>query len=174
MTLTLKLYMYIFCTNNSHSYVILFPIAPVAIVPPPSSSTTTISSVRPSAPLIPLVLPDLDRYMEGIVQYMEGIVQYCTAYGGYCTTYGGYCTVYGGYCTAHGEGLQQLSCVLGASQVLMCPIVVHFFFNPFSPCRRPSMRRGMLMTVLHQYAVEQPVWRGKPGERYAYGLRENT
>ena len=27
------------------------------------------------------------------------------------------------------------------------------------------MRRGMLMTVLQQYAVEQPVWRGKPGER---------
>ena len=30
--------------------------------------------------------------------------------------------------------------------------------------RRPSMRRGMLMTVLHQYAVEQPVWRGKSNE----------
>lgn len=27
-----------------------------------------------------------------------------------------------------------------------------------------TMRRGMLMTVLHQYALEQPVWRGKPGE----------
>lgn len=30
--------------------------------------------------------------------------------------------------------------------------------------RRGSMRRGMLMTVLQQYAVEQPVWRGKAGE----------
>ena len=28
------------------------------------------------------------------------------------------------------------------------------------------MRRGMLMTVLQQYALEQPVWRGKPGEKY--------
>lgn len=27
-----------------------------------------------------------------------------------------------------------------------------------------TMRRGMLMTVLHQYALEQPVWKGKPGE----------
>ena len=35
------------------------------------------------------------------------------------------------------------------------------------PCRRSGMRRGMLMTVLHQYALEQPVWRGKPGERSA-------
>ena len=31
--------------------------------------------------------------------------------------------------------------------------------------RRQGMRRGMLMTVLHQYAIEQPVWKGKPGER---------
>ena len=29
------------------------------------------------------------------------------------------------------------------------------------------MRRGMLMTVLQQYAQEQDVWRGKPGERCA-------
>lgn len=28
------------------------------------------------------------------------------------------------------------------------------------------MRRGMLMTVLQQYAQEQDVWRGKPGETY--------
>ena len=27
------------------------------------------------------------------------------------------------------------------------------------------MRRGMLMTVLQQYALEQPVWKGKTGER---------
>ena len=32
--------------------------------------------------------------------------------------------------------------------------------------RRPgTMRRGMLMTVLQQYALDQPVWRGKPGEQ---------
>ncbi|XP_003386069.1 PREDICTED: SAGA-associated factor 29-like [Amphimedon queenslandica] len=30
--------------------------------------------------------------------------------------------------------------------------------------RTGTMRRGMLMTVLQQYALEQPVWRGKPGE----------
>ena len=29
------------------------------------------------------------------------------------------------------------------------------------------MRRGMLMTVLQQYAQEQDVWRGKTGERCA-------
>ena len=28
-----------------------------------------------------------------------------------------------------------------------------------------TMRRGMLMTVLHQYALEQPIWEGKAGER---------
>ena len=32
-------------------------------------------------------------------------------------------------------------------------------------CRKSGMRRGMLMTVLQQYAHEQDVWRGKPGER---------
>jgi SAGA-associated factor 29 len=30
--------------------------------------------------------------------------------------------------------------------------------------RKSGMRRGMLMTVLQQYAHEQDVWRGKPGE----------
>ena len=30
--------------------------------------------------------------------------------------------------------------------------------------RSGTMRRGMLMTVLQQYALEQLVWRGKPGE----------
>eukprot|EP00731_Ephydatia_muelleri_P023242 Em0015g825a len=55
-----------------------------------SSSTSSISAARPSAPLAPLGLPDLER--------------------------------------------------------------------------RPSMRRGMLMSVLHQYAIEQPVWRGKSSE----------
>jgi SAGA-associated factor 29 len=30
--------------------------------------------------------------------------------------------------------------------------------------RKSGMRRGMLMTVLQQYAQEQDVWRGKPGE----------
>lgn len=35
-----------------------------------------------------------------------------------------------------------------------------------SYCRRPgTMRRGMLMTVLQQYALDQPVWKGKPGEQ---------
>ena len=34
-------------------------------------------------------------------------------------------------------------------------------------CRKSGMRRGMLMTVLQQYAQEQDVWRGKPGERCA-------
>ena len=34
--------------------------------------------------------------------------------------------------------------------------------------RKSGMRRGMLMTVLQQYAHEQDVWRGKPGERYMY------
>ena len=33
-------------------------------------------------------------------------------------------------------------------------------------CRKSGMRRGMLMTVLQQYAQEQPVWHSKPGERY--------
>ena len=28
------------------------------------------------------------------------------------------------------------------------------------------MRRGMLMTVLQQYALDQQVWQGGPGERY--------
>lgn len=32
--------------------------------------------------------------------------------------------------------------------------------------RKSGMRRGMLMTVLQQYAQEQDVWWGKPGERY--------
>ena len=32
------------------------------------------------------------------------------------------------------------------------------------PFRRTGMRKGMLMTVLQQYALKQPVWRGKPGE----------
>lgn len=34
--------------------------------------------------------------------------------------------------------------------------------------RKSGMRRGMLMTVLQQYAQEQDVWRGKPGETYVY------
>lgn len=36
--------------------------------------------------------------------------------------------------------------------------------QPKDVARRSGMRRGMLMTVLHQYALEQPVWLGKPGE----------
>ncbi len=42
------------------------------------------------------------------------------------------------------------------------------FMCLLSACRHSglgTMRRGMLMTVLQQYAVEQQVWKGKPGER---------
>ena len=34
--------------------------------------------------------------------------------------------------------------------------------------RSGTMRRGMLMTVLQQYALDQPAWRGKPGERSVF------
>ena len=44
------------------------------------------------------------------------------------------------------------------------------FICGFADSRRRSggmgtMRRGMLMTILQQYALDQPVWKGKSGER---------
>ena len=37
----------------------------------------------------------------------------------------------------------------------------------YSNRRSGTMRRGTLMTVLQQYALDQPVWKGRPNDRYS-------
>lgn len=41
-------------------------------------------------------------------------------------------------------------------------IIIIFFFA------RKVMRRGVLMTMLQQAAVQLPMWMGKASERYSY------
>ena len=43
---------------------------------------------------------------------------------------------------------------------------VMFFFWLRRSGGMGTMRRGMLMTILQQYALDQPVWKGKPGEKW--------